>query len=143
MWLLGEVGTVLPFVGLNCSRPGLAAILEGPWKVSSLETCCCLPGWPDLTEGLLIKYVAGSWRRLPGNVCLIQISRRALSSTGSHSCPGSKYSSSSENLDELYPCYLLLKSCHWTVTDLVSEMLCHLGGRVLSLLVCFVSNKSC
>lgn len=143
MWLLGEVGTVLPFVGLNYYGPGLAAILEGPWKVSSLETCWCLPGWPDLTEGLLIKYVAGSWRRLPGNVCLIQISRQALISSGSHSRMGSKYSSSSENLDELYPPYLLLKSCHWTVTDLVSEMVCHLGGWVLSPLACCVSNKLC
>lgn len=132
---------VLPFVGLNCYRPNLAAVLEGPWKVSSLETCWCLPGWPDLTGGLLIKYVAGSWRTLPGNVSLTQISSEALISTGSHSHMGLQDSSSSEILGDLYPPHLLPKSCHCPVIDSMSGMVCHLGGRALPPLICLVSNE--
>lgn len=117
MWTLCEVWTEFFLLwDWTATGPILAAILEGPWKMSSLETCWCTPGWPDLTGGLLIKYVASSWRRLPGTVCLTQISSWALISTGSHSRLGTKYSSSSTIPDDPHPPNLPSKACCWGQT---------------------------
>lgn len=144
MWTLYEVWTEFFLLwDWTATGPILAAILEGPWKMSSLETCWCMPCWPDLPGGLLIKSVVSSWRRLPGTVCLTQISSSALIAAGSHSHLGTKSPSSSTVLDDPYPPHLLSKACCWGANRaLISGLLCHLGGRVL-VSVCFVSNEHC